>query len=147
MTFTIDEIQITLTEIDGKVLFETEFEGWTFSEPMEAIQRAIEKNYWIVKQHYSSKVGEVVTEKDLQNMSLKVTLAWYQLKRGRSHQKDGVPFLAEKEFDDSYTSDYLISYFRKRYPDNYADKCLTMLGWTQEKLDNYNDYLEFLNNK
>jgi hypothetical protein len=43
----------------------------------------------------------------------------------------------QKDFEHPSTSSHIVDYFKKKYPDNYADKCEIMLGMTSEQFKEY----------
>ncbi len=43
----------------------------------------------------------------------------------------------QKDFEHPYTSYHIIDYFKNKYPDNYADKCESMLEMTTEQFAEY----------
>ena len=80
MTFNIDHIKINLkTETNG-LRVTTEYENLLlFNQTFEETKNTVENNYAIVKKHFQDKVGSVVSENDLENVSLKIVLYYFYM--------------------------------------------------------------------
>jgi hypothetical protein len=142
MKFNIDHITVNLETKSNGIRLITDIENWFI--PIQTIKESkkiIELNYKIVKDHFQHKIGQLIIESDLENVSLNIVLYYFQMynhwrtmyKRGKN--KDLI-FL-QKDFNHPYTSYRIIYFFKKIYPDNYADKCEIMLGMTSEEFNKY----------
>lgn len=142
MTFNIDHIIVRIdNEVNGiRLTTETEnllLQNQTFIET----KSVIEKNYKIVKEYFQDKMSATITETDLENFSLKIVLHFfymYNLWRTmyKKEKNRDLTFLG-KDFKHPYTSYHIIDYFKNKYPDNYMDKCETILEMTSEQFKDY----------
>jgi hypothetical protein len=152
MTFNIDHIKINLkTETNG-LRVTTEYENLLlFNQTFEETKNTVENNYAIVKKHFQDKVGSVVSEKDLENVSLKIVLYYFYMynhwRTMYEREKNRDLTFLQKDFEHPYTSYQIIDFFKNLYPGKYAEKCEIMLGMTQDEFRVYAERKEQFDNK
>jgi len=137
MTLNIDHIFVKIDKEDNGIRLTTDNENWFIpNQTIEETKKILEINYKIVKGHFQDKTGQLVTDTDLENVCFKIVLHYFQMYNHwrtmykRQTNRD-LTFL-QKDFEHPYTSYQIIDYFKNKYPDNYADKCETMLEMTSE---------------
>jgi hypothetical protein len=152
MTLTIDHIFIKINKEDNGIRLTTDNENWFIpNQTIEETKKILEINYKIVKGHFQDKTGQVVTDTDLENVCFKIVLHYFQMYNHwrtmykRQTNRD-LTFL-QKDFEHPYTSYQIIDYFKNKYPDNYADKCETMLEMTSEQFKEYSIRKEQFENR
>jgi hypothetical protein len=142
MNFTIDKINIDIKAENNGIRLITENENWLLpNQTIDETQIIIEKNYKIVKNHFKEKIGEVINEIDIENVCLNIVLNFFQMyNHWRSmyeREKNRDLTFLEKDFEHPYTSHRIIDYFKRKYPEIYAEKCEWMLGMTSEEFKEY----------
>jgi hypothetical protein len=142
MTFNLDNIKVSISDENSGIRLTTEDENWLIRrQTLDETKTIIEKNFKIIKTHFQDKLGEVITEADLSNVSLKIALRYFQMYNHwrtmykRETNRD-LTFI-QKDFEHPYTSDTIVDYFKNRYPDNYVNKCEVMLNMTTEQVRKY----------
>jgi hypothetical protein len=142
MNFTIDKINIDIKAESNGIRLITENENWLLpNQTIDETKIIIEKNYKIVKNHFKKKIGEVINEIDIENVCLNIVLNFFQMyNHWRSmyeREKNRDLTFLDKDFEHPYTSHRIIDYFKRKYPDIYAEKCEWMLGMTSEEFKEY----------
>ena len=142
MTFYLDSIKVSISDEDNGIRLITEDENWFIPrQTLDETKAIIEKNFIVIKTHFHDKLGQIITTADLDNVSLKIGLRYFQMYNHwrtmykREAHRD-LTFI-QKDFEHPYTSDTIVDYFKNRYPDNYLDKCEVMLNMTNEQATNY----------
>ncbi len=145
MTFYLEKIKIELTENQYGLQLESGdtkllLPGQTFAETMDIIN----KNFEILKSQYLKTASSTIETVELNEVCLKIVLFFFGMynswKYSNEKQKDLDLTFQAKDFNHPYTQDIIIPYFKNKYPNDYADKCASILGITPEKLltDEYN---------
>lgn len=139
MTFNLDNIKVSISEENNGIRLTTENENWLIPrQTLDETKAIIEKNFKIIKEHFSDKAGTVITQLDLGNVYLRIALNYFQMYNHwrtmykRETNRD-LTFI-QKDFDNTNTINIVIGYFKNKYPTNYKDKCEMMLGITNAKL-------------
>jgi hypothetical protein len=152
MTLNIDHIFIKIDKEDNGIRLTTDNENWFIAnQTFEETKKILEINYKIVKGHFQDKTGQLVTDTDLENVCFKIVLHYFQMYNHwrtmykRQTNRD-LTFL-QKDFEHPYTSYQIIDYFKNKYPDNYADKCESMLEMTSEQFKEYSIRKEQFENR
>jgi hypothetical protein len=142
MRYNLDHINIEL-EKEGKGLrLSTDIENWFIPlQTIEETRQIIEKNYCVVKDHFKSRSGVIISVTDLENVCLNIVLHYFQMYNHwrtmyKREAKRDLTFI-HRDFEHPYTSAHIVEYFKKMYPDNYADKCEVMLEMTPEQFKEY----------
>jgi hypothetical protein len=142
MIFNLDRIKVSISDENNGIRLTTEDENWLIpGQTLDETKTIIEKNFIIIKTHFQNRLGEIITEADLGNVSLKIALRYFQMyNHWRTMYKREISrdltFL-KKDFEHPYTSDTIVDYFKSRYPDNYLDKCEVMLNMTDTEVREY----------
>jgi hypothetical protein len=142
MTFSIDHIIVRIdNEVNG-IRLTTETENLLLqNQTLIETKSVIEKNYKIVKEYFQDKMSDTITETDLENFSLKIVLHFFYMynlwRTMYQREKNRDLTFLDKDFKHPYTSYHIIDYFKNKYPDNYADKCETILEMTSEQFKEY----------
>ncbi len=131
-----------MTDENNGIRLTTDDENWFIPrQTLEETKTIIEKNFEIIRNHFHDKMGEIITEADLNNASLKIALHYFQMydhwrtMYKRETNRD-LTFI-QKVFEHPYTSDAILDYFKNKYPDNYIMKCEVMLNMTTEQVREY----------
>lgn len=139
MTFTLDDIKVSISDENNGIRLTTKDENWFIPrQTLDETKTILDKNFKIIKGHFLGKVGTVITQADLNNVCLKIALSYFQMYNHwrtmykRETNRD-LTFL-EKDFEGTVTIYIVIGYFQNLYPDNYEDKCEAMLGMTNSEL-------------
>lgn len=152
MTIKLDSIIINISDEDNGIRLTTENENWFIPrQTLDETKAIIEKNFKIIKTYFQDKLGEIITGSDLDNVSLKITLLYFQMynhwrtmyKRERNRD---LTFI-QKDFEHPYTSNEIVDYFKNKYPDSYIEKCEIMLNMTNEQVKEYIIRKEQFDNK
>lgn len=152
MTFNIDHIKVNLqTETNGLRLTTENENLLLFNQTFEETKKTVENNYTIVKKYFQDKVGSVVSETDLENVSMKIVLYYFYMynhwRTMYKREKNRDLTFLQKDFEHPYTSYQIIDFFKKLYPSKYAEKCEVMLGMTQDEFRIYAERKEQFDNK
>jgi hypothetical protein len=152
LKFTVGQISINLKEENNGLRLTTVRENWFIpNQRIKETSELIEKNHKIVKNYFSDKAGPIITEADLDNVSLSIVLRYFQMYNHwrtmykRELNRD-LTFIS-KDFDHPYTSDTIVNYFATEYPDDYKGKCEIILNMTSDKLEEYLIRKEQFDNK
>ncbi|MEO6978890.1 MAG: hypothetical protein ABI113_10950 [Mucilaginibacter sp.] len=153
MTFNIDnDLSIDVQGENGSLLLITRIGSQVVhNQTSEETKSVIEKNYKIVKDYYRGKTNPLITEIDLKNLSLKIVLNYFSMynmwrtmyKREKNRDLTFLP----KDFEHPTTSYLIINYFKKQYPDNYADKCELLLNMSSDQFSEYMKFKRQFDNK
>lgn len=141
-TFNLDHIFINLKMESNGLRLTTEDKNWLVpNQTLEETQSILEENYKIIKDHFQRRTGTLIRNDDLENVCLNIALHYFQMYNQwrtlyEREAKRDLTFIQE-DFDHPGTSSCIVDYFKKTYPDNYADKCEIMLGMTQEQFKDY----------
>jgi len=142
MNYNIGQINVSLKSESNGLRLMTDIENWFIpNQTIEETKQITEINYKIVKEHYQSKIGQVISETDLENVCFSIVLHYFQMYNHwrtmykREKNKD-LTFL-QKDFEHPYTSYHIMDYFKKKYPNCYEDKCEIMLGLTNEQFKEF----------
>ena len=152
MNYKLDHITIKLEKEGNGLRLSTDIENWFIpNQTIEETRRITEINYEIVKDHFKSKTGQIISATDLENVCFNLVLHYFQMYNHwrtmyKKEAKRDLKFL-QKDFEHPSTSDHIIDYFKKMYPENYADKCETMLEMTPELFKEYAIKKEQFDNK
>ena len=139
MTFNLDNIKVSISEESSGIRLTTEDENWLIPrQTLDETKSVLENNFKIIRDHFLDKVGAAISQSDLNNVSLKIALRYFQMYNHwrtmykREANRD-LTFL-QKDFDSTDTVHTIIGYFQNVYPDNYEDKCEVMLAMTNAEL-------------
>lgn len=142
MRYNIDHIEVNLERENDGIRLKTDNENWFIpNQTIEETKKITEINYYIVKEHFQNKTGQIITETDLENVCFSIVLHYFQMYNHwrtmykRETNRD-LTFL-QKDFDQPYTSSIIFDFFEKNYPDNYSEKCELLLGMTSEQFKEY----------
>ena len=141
-TFYLDNVKVNISEENNGIRLTTIDENWFIPDQnLDETKTIIEKNFRIIKTHFHDKLGKIVTEADLSNISLKICIYYFQMyNHWRSMYKKernrDLTFI-QNDFDHPSTSDTIVDYFKSTYPENYISKCEVMLNMTSEQVKNY----------
>jgi hypothetical protein len=142
MKYNLDHITISLEKEGNGLRLTTDIENWFIPlQTIEETSQITEKNYGIVKDHFKSKTGQIISSTDLENVCFNIVLHYFQLYNHwrtmyKRETKRDLTFI-QKDFEHPNTSSHIVDYFKKMYPDNYADKCEVMLEMTPEQFREY----------
>jgi hypothetical protein len=152
MTFNIEQIEVTIEPEKNGLRLTTEYESWLFfNQTFQEIKETIKENYVIVKSHFRPKAGSAITESDLENICLKIALSFFNMYNHwrtmyKKEKNRDLTFL-QKDLEHPYTSYAIINYFKRKYHDNYAEKCETLLQITKEEFSEYEKSKEQFDNR
>ena len=139
MTFNLDNIKVSIVEEKNGIRLTTEDENWFIPrQTLDETKTILEKNFKIIKEHFFDKAGTVTTQVDLNNVCLKIALSYFQIYNHwrtmykRETNRD-LTFI-QKDYDKTDTINIVIGYFKNKYPIDYVDKCVAMLGMTNIEL-------------
>ena len=142
MNFNLDHIIVNIQFENNCIRLKTNNENWLIpNQTIEETKYILEKNYQIVKNYFLPKVGSKITHEDLENVSLKIVIQYFQMYNhwrtmyNREIKRD-LTFI-EKDFEHPYTSDAIVNYFKSKYPDNFSGKCEIMLDMNPDELQKY----------
>jgi len=142
MKYNLDHITIKLEKEGNGLRLTTDMENWLIPhQTIEETRQITEKNYGIVKDHFKSKTRQIISAIDLENVCFNIVLYYFQMYNHwrtmyKRETKRDLTFI-QKDFEHPSTSSQIVEYFKKIYPDNYADKCEVMLGMTPEQFKEY----------
>lgn len=142
MNYKLDHITIRLEKEGNGLRLTTDIENWFIPlQTIEETRQITEKNYRIVLDHFKSKTGQMISATDLENVCFNIVLHYFQMYNHwwtmyKGEAKRDLTFI-QKDFEHLYTSSHIVDYFKKIYPDNYADKCEVMLEMTPEQFKEY----------
>ena len=142
MKYKIDKISIILEVERNGLRLKTENENWFIpNQTVAETKKITEINFKIVKNHFKNKIGQQITETDLDNVCFKIVLHYFQLYNHwrsiyKREIKRDLTFLS-KDFENADTYYFIIDYFQKKYPENYVDKCEIMLEIGKDQLQEY----------
>lgn len=142
MRYNLDHITIRLEIEDNGLRLTTDLENWFIPhQTIEETRQITEKNYGIVKDHFKSKTGQSISATDLENVCFNIVLHYFQMYNHwrtmyKNETKRDLTFI-QKDFEHPYTSSHIVDYFKKMYPDTYANKCEVMLGMKPEQFKEY----------
>lgn len=142
MNYKLDHILIELKDESGGIRLTTQIENWFIpNQTKEELRRISEINYGIVKDHFKNKVGQIVSENDIENVCFNIVLHYFQMYNHwrsmyKRESKRDLTFL-KKDFEHPYTASHIVDYFKKMYPNNYSDKCQLILEMTKEQFEEY----------
>lgn len=152
MIFNLDSIKVSIADEKNGIRLTTENENCLIPrQTLDETKIIIEKNFRIIKTHFQDKLRAIITDTDLDNMSLKIALRYFQMYNHwramykRETNRD-LTFI-QKDFEHPYTSDTIVDYFKKKYPDSYLDKCKIILNMTTEQVREYVIRKEQFDNK
>jgi hypothetical protein len=148
MIFDVGQVTIELKNeksfvgLGEGVRLTTKEENWFIpNQTIDETSEIISKNHKIVKDHFKDRVKPIITNVDLDNVSLKIVLRYFQMynhwRTMYKREKNRDLTFIQKDFDHPYTSDIIVNYFKSKYPDNYSDKCEIILNMTPDKLKEY----------
>ena len=152
MKYNLDHITIRLEKEGNGVRLTTDIENWFIPlQTIEETSQITEINYRIVKDHFKSKTGQIISATDFENVCFNIVLHYFQMYNHwrtmyKRETKRDLTFI-QKDFKHPYTSSHIVDYFKKMYPDNYADKCEVMLEMTPEQFKEYAIRKEQFDNK
>ena len=139
MTFYLDNIKVGLSDENNGIRLTTAEENWLIpKQTLAETKTIIEKNFKIIKDHFHDKGMAVITQLDLNNVCLKIALHYFQMYNHwrtmykRETNRD-LTFI-QKDYDKTDTINIVIGYFKNKYPIDYVDKCVAMLGMTNIEL-------------
>ena len=111
------------------------------NQTLHETKEVIEKNYHIVKSHYIHLANQGIDENDIYNICLKIVLYYFsmynQWRKLYKREKNRNLIFLEKDFNNSYTNDIIINYFRKKYQADFENKCAVFLGFTHDEFVQY----------
>lgn len=142
MKYSLDHIKIEIQTKSNGLRLITELENWFIpNQTVDETENITALNYSIVKDHFKNKVGEFISEIDLENVCFNIVLHYFQMYNQwrnmyKKESKKDLTFI-QKDFEHPYTKSHIIDYFKKMYPDSYADKCEVMLDMTPEQFKEY----------
>ena len=142
MKYNLDHIEIHLEKERNGIRLATDIENWFIpNQSIEETRQITEKNYGIVTDHLNNKTGQIISPTDLENVSFNIVLHYFQMYNHwrtmyKRETKRDLTFI-QKDLDHPYTSSHIVDYFKKMYPDNYADKCEALLEMTQDQFKEY----------
>lgn len=151
MTFTLDYITVSLKKQDKaiKIWVEDEESVLLSKLSMKEIEKIIKKNYKTVKTFYEKRTADGVPLRELNGMSVYIVLSYLAMYNQwknfyEAHKNRDLTFLPE-DFEQLYTYDLIISYFKKKYPKKYSEKCQKMLNMNEKEFQRYEkDREEFM---
>ena len=152
MKFNLDRIKVCISDENNGIRFTTENENWFIpGQSLDETKTIIKQNFKIIKTHFQDKLGKIITDLDLDNVSLKIALHYFQMYNHwrtlyKKETNRDLTFI-QKDFEHPYTSDIIVDYFKKRYPDNYINNCEIMLNMTTEQVKSYVVRKEQFDNK
>jgi hypothetical protein len=152
MNFTIDNITLTIETERNGIRLKTDIENWFIpNQTIVETETIIKKNYRIVKEHYQSKIGEYITESDLEFVSFNIVLHYFQMynhwRTLYKREKNRNLTFVEKDFEHISTSYHIIDSFKRKYPENYSEKCESMLGMNKEQFTEFEKKKKQFDNK
>jgi hypothetical protein len=121
------------------------------NQTIEETLKIIEKNYITVKNYYQLKVGNKISEIDLEKVSLGIVISYFQMynlwRLSYKREKNRDLTFIKKDFEHPYTNHRILEYFKKAYPDNYSEKCEIMMDLTKEEFREFEIYKEKFDNR
>ena len=148
MVFYVEKIEIELTENQYGLLLKTAdselpLPGQTIEQTIETLQG----NFEILKNHYLKTASSTIVPEELNEVCLKIVLHFFGLynswKYSNENEKDRDLTFLPKDFGHANTRDILLQYFKRKYPEDYADKCASILDMPAADLLKY----EYNNNE
>jgi hypothetical protein len=142
MKYNLDHITVELKEEGNGLRLTTNIENWFIpNQTVQETKKVTEVNYKMVKDHFKNKTGLLISDTDLANVCLNIVLHYFQMYNHwrRMYKKEAnrdLKFI-RKDFAHPYTSSHIVDYFKKMYPENYADKCEVMLDMTPDQFKEY----------
>lgn len=140
MIIYIEQIKIELTENQYGGLYLT-MGGQKNLLPGQSFEQAetiIRKNFEILKSQFLKTASSKIKIEELNEVCLKIVLYWYGLhnswKYSNEKEKDRDLSFQLKEIQHPYTMDILIPYFKNKNPNDYAEKCASLLDISTDKL-------------
>ena len=139
MTFNLNNITVNISDENNGIRLTTDDENWFIPrQTLDETKTIIEKNFEIIKDHFHFKVGTVITQLDLGNVCLKIALNYFQMynhwrKMYKRESNRDLTFI-QKDFNNTGTINIVIGYFKNKYPSDYEDRCVAMLGMTNTEL-------------
>lgn len=152
MKYNLDHITIRLEKEGNGLRLTTDIENWFIPhQTIEETRQITEKNYRIVKDHFKSKTGLIISATDLENVCFNIVLHYFQMYNHwrtmyKRQTKRDLTFI-QKDFEHPYTSSHIVNYFKKMYPDKYAARCEVILGMTPEQFQEYSIRKEQFDNR
>jgi hypothetical protein len=152
MKYDLDHITVELKKEGNGLRLTTDIENWFIPhQTVEETKQITVKNYGIVKDHFKSKTGLIISATDLENVCFNIVLHYFQMYNHwrtmyKRQTKRDLTFI-QKDFEHPYTSSHIVDYFKKMYPDNYAARCEVMLGMTPDQFKEYNIRKEQFDNR
>ncbi|MGB4959138.1 MAG: hypothetical protein WBO36_06645 [Saprospiraceae bacterium] len=142
MNFVIEGINIELRK-DAKALRANILdEGYYFSfQSFQETKDTITSNFYVVKEHYSQTALLTISMTELNEVSLKIVLYYFQLYNSwrsiyEKYKDKDLTFL-NKDYTHPYTYDLIINYFRLKYPEDYIKIAAAMINKSPSEVLKY----------
>jgi hypothetical protein len=129
-------VEVKTSDGDALLLNQTE----------EQVSSILEHNYSLVYNFYKLKCTNYKFDKedsdDISHISLRIVLFYlYMYNSWRLSYKKGGKYenleFKNKDFSNPSTIDIIIRFYKTRFPDQWKSKCIKLLDFTIEQLDNY----------
>jgi len=121
MKYNLGHITFELQTEGNGLHLKTDLENWFIPiQTIEETSQIIEKNYGIVKDHFKNKIGQIISETDLENVCFNIVLHYFQMYNHwrtmyKRETKRDLTFL-QNDFEHPHTSYHIVNYFKKCIP-------------------------------
>jgi hypothetical protein len=119
-------------------------------QQIEELKSIIQKNYPIIKDHFHSKRGSIISDADMDDICISIMWHWIRaIELGQiPNGKDMNEVLRQKRKDfDHYNKEIIVNLLRARYPNQYTHQCEFILDLSQKEVTEYVSWLEMMYNK
>ncbi|HRG32887.1 MAG: hypothetical protein JNK69_09935 [Saprospiraceae bacterium] len=142
MVFYIEKIKIELSENIHGIHLTTEFQNYPLpGQTIEETIKTVTQNFKIVHDHFSKSAKDKIDADDFNEVCLRIVLYYFYLHNSwrttnSKFEKIDLTFQT-KYYSHPNTYDILIQFFKNRNPNEYIEKCSTILDVTIEYLKKY----------
>ena len=116
----------------------------------EELESIIKENYPIIKAHFSDKRGDIISDKDLDDICTANMWKWIRIYElgAKPNGKDmrDVFTTGLKDFG-HYNKEIVVKLLRERHPKDYSKQCQFILNMSEKEVADYVSFLEMMYNK
>ena len=142
MTFYLEGIKLDLTQATHGLRLDALDNSWPLpGQTPEETKRILSENFEVVRQKYAPRATGLVFPGEVHEVSLLIAIYYFFLynswKYSNPKEKDRSLAFSENNFTHPYTYDRVITFFKLRYPDEYAMKSAILLAMTPDAVLKY----------
>lgn len=142
MTFYLEGIKLDLTQVTHGLRLDALDSTWPLpGQTIEETIRILSENFEVVRQKYAPRATGLVFPGEVHEVSLHIAIYYFFLynswKYSNPNEKNRSLAFSEDNFTHPYTYDRVITFFKLRYPEEYAVKSAILLAMTPDAVLKY----------